>query len=109
MKRGRVSGKGEATAATWGATCLGGCPSSPNPPYTTGTRQIFPRIRVENGSPAGLGFMGRPDGPVPTITVSLQNLPFEFSFLGSLLKFVNVTMPPMTTSITGESMSSAQP
>jgi hypothetical protein len=85
VKRGRVSGKGEvtaATAATWGATCLAGCPSSPNPPYTTGMCQIFPRIGMQNvvvvytepASPAGLGFMGRPDGPIPTCAHGLMNL-----------------------------------
>jgi len=32
-----------------------------------------------------LGYAGRPGGPMPTITVSLQNLPFQFFFLRGLV------------------------
>ena len=55
----------------------------------------------------GLGYAGRPGGPVPTITVSLQNVPFQFFFLSGLMGFANMTMPAMTTTITGEGLSSS--
>jgi hypothetical protein len=57
----------------------------------------------------GLGYPGRPAGPVPTITVSLQNLPFQFYFLGGLLRFTSIQMPALTTSITGEDLASTTP
>ena len=54
----------------------------------------------------GLGYAGRPGGPVPTITVSLRNLPFRFFFLDALLRSADMTIPPMTTTTTGEHLSS---
>jgi len=57
----------------------------------------------------GLGYAGRPGGPVPTITVSLRNLPFRFFFLSGLIGFANINMPAMTTTITGEGLSSSEP
>jgi hypothetical protein len=57
----------------------------------------------------GLGYAGRPGGPVPTITVSLQNLRFHFFFLDALLGFAEMTMPAMTTTTTGEHLSSRAP
>ena len=43
----------------------------------------------------GLGFAGRPGGPVPTITVELQNLNFQFFFLGGLMGFGNIAIFPI--------------
>jgi len=57
----------------------------------------------------GLGYAGRSGGPVPTITVSIQNLPFQFFFLGGLLGFGNINMPGLQTTITGEDLCSAAP
>jgi hypothetical protein len=58
------------------------------------------RITYEH---SGLGFAGRPGGPVPTITVELTGLTFNFVFLNWLLG--PVTIPPMRTTVTGEDMS----
>lgn len=60
------------------------------------------RIRYEA---TGLGYWTRPDGPVPTITVSIERHPFEFFFLGGLLNFANITMPSMLSTVTGEDLS----
>jgi hypothetical protein len=50
---------------------------------------IFPRIKPANVKMVyvrtGLGYAGRPGGPMPTIAVSLQNLPFQFFFLRGLI------------------------
>src|SRR5207237_8082060 len=47
-----------------------------------GMCDIFSRITPANVlivyAQTGRGYAGRPGGPVPTITVSLQNLPFQF-------------------------------
>ncbi|MEI9422768.1 pilus assembly protein [Mesorhizobium sp. Cs1299R1N1] len=53
----------------------------------------------------GLGYQTRLGGPVPTITVSLQNLTFNFFFL----RFTSITMPSMLSTVTGEDMKSTWP
>jgi hypothetical protein len=54
----------------------------------------------------GLGYAGRPGGPVPTITVSLQGLQFHFFFLTPLLG-VHIAMPAVTATMTAEDLCSA--
>jgi TadE-like protein len=81
--------------------------------YNTGMCDVLPRISPSNVvivySQTGLGFAGRPGGPAPTITVSLQNLSLQLLFLGGLLGLNEVQIPAMTTSITAEDMSSQAP
>jgi hypothetical protein len=81
--------------------------------YDAGMCGIFSRIRPENVvisyTQTGLGFAGRPGGPVPTITISIQNLPFQFFFLSGLRGFKNIPIPALTTSITAEDLSSRAP
>lgn len=55
----------------------------------------------------GLGYSGRPDGPVPTIRVELINIPFQFLFLAGLMGFDEITMPPLASTVTGEDMTAA--
>jgi len=78
-----------------------------------GMCDIFPRIAPANVkivyAQTGLGYAGRPGGPMPTITVSIQNLPFQFYFLGGLMGFRNLQIPASTTSITAEDLSSRAP
>ncbi|WP_202303081.1 TadE/TadG family type IV pilus assembly protein [Mesorhizobium sp. 131-2-1] len=57
----------------------------------------------------GLGYQTRLGGPVPTITVSLQNIDFQFFFLGGLLGFGNITVPSMLSTVTGEDLKSTSP
>jgi hypothetical protein len=57
----------------------------------------------------GLGYAGRPGGPVPTITIAIRDLPFQFFFLGGLMGFNRIQMPALTTSITAEDLSSGAP
>jgi hypothetical protein len=52
----------------------------------------------------GLGFAGRPGGPVPTIEMQLSGLTFNLPFLNSLLGMGPLTIPPMRTSATGEDL-----
>jgi Flp pilus assembly pilin Flp len=78
-----------------------------------GMCDIFPRITPANVkivyAQTGLGYAGRPGGPMPTITVSIQNLPFQFYFLGGLIGFRNLQIPASTVSITAEDLSSRAP
>jgi hypothetical protein len=81
--------------------------------YDAGMCGIFSRIRPDNivitYTQTGLGYAGRPGGPVPTITVSLQDLPFQFFFLSGIRGFNNIPIPALTTSITAEDLSSRAP
>jgi TadE-like protein len=96
-----------------GSTACGDATS----PYTAGMCDIFSKITPTNvritytqpAAPAGLGFAGRPGGPVPTIKISLQNMPFRFFFLGDLLGFRNIQMPGAATTMTGEDLYSCSP
>jgi hypothetical protein len=81
--------------------------------YNTGMCDVLPRISPSNVviiyAQTGLGFADRPGGPVPTITVSLQNLSLQLLFLGGVLGLNDLQMPALTTSITAEDMSSSAP
>src|SRR5204862_6614756 len=81
--------------------------------YFAGMCDVFWRVQPENVvisySATGLGYAGRPGGPVPTITVSLQNLPFQFFFLGGLMGFHDFMIPASTTSVTAEDLSGRAP
>ena len=80
--------------------------------YYAGMCDVFARILPANVvityTQTGLGYAGRPGGPVPTITVTLQNLPFQFYFLGGLMGFGNIQIAPIAT-VTGEDLSSSAP
>ncbi|AID28001.2 Flp pilus assembly protein TadG [Mesorhizobium sp. USDA 4775] len=60
-------------------------------------------------SATGLGYQTRLSGPVPTITVSLQNRTFQFFFLQGLMGFGNINMPSMLSTVTGEDIKSTWP
>jgi Flp pilus assembly protein TadG len=112
--RGTCSGMGNYSAAAMNTIVFGrsssGCGDASSY-YTTGMCDIFTRITAANVrivyDQTGLGFAGRDSGPVPTISVSLQNLTFQFFFLNGLRGFANLAMPAFTTTVTGEALSSA--
>ncbi len=76
--------------------------------YTTGMCDVLPSIGAANVAikyqQTGLGYAGHPGGPLPTITVSLQNMNFQFFFLRSL--GISIRMPLITTTITAEDLCS---
>lgn len=78
-----------------------------------GMCHFFPRLQPANIRvtyvASGLGYWTRPGGPVPTITVSLEGLTFQFFFLSGLLGFTDITMPSMLSTVTGEDMRSTAP
>ncbi|MEQ1942469.1 TadE/TadG family type IV pilus assembly protein [Mesorhizobium sp. VNQ89] len=78
-----------------------------------GMCDFFPRLEPENVvvryTATGLGYQTRPSGSIPTITVSLQDVNFQFFFLSGLLGFDDITMPSMLSTVTGEDMSSTAP
>ncbi len=60
-------------------------------------------------SHTNLGFSGRPGGPVPTITLRLTGLQFNFVALGVLAGLQTVTMPDFVVTMTGEDLSREAP
>lgn len=57
----------------------------------------------------GMGFAGRPGGPVPTITVRLTGLTHTFPVLGGLLDLQPIAMPDFHTTVTGEDLRTSAP
>jgi Flp pilus assembly pilin Flp len=94
-----VYGRGQNTCGTIG------------PDGFAGMCDIFGRIQPQNViityQYTGLGFAGRPGGPVPTITVELTGLTYNYAFLSGLLGFGPVTLPPMRTTAVGEDLATA--
>jgi Flp pilus assembly pilin Flp len=54
----------------------------------------------------GLGFAGR-EGPVPAVTVRLNNIQFNFIVLSSLLGLPTITMPDFRATLVGEDLTAA--
>ncbi len=77
-----------------------------------GMCDIFPRVSANSVHVtyhrSGLGYVGRPDGPVLSITVELRNLTFDFLFLGRFLPVSVLNIPAHPVTITSEDMSSCK-
>lgn len=80
----------------------------PAPQTPLGMCDIYDRIAPANViiryQYTGLGYAGRPGGAVPTITVNLTGLNFNFVFLNGLLTLGPVPIPGLNTTITGEDL-----
>lgn len=57
---------------------------------------------------SGLGYVGRPDGPVVTVTVEIRGLTFRFFLIGALLGLDRISVPAQPVTFTGEDMNSCQ-
>jgi hypothetical protein len=68
--------------------------------------KIGPQNAVVRYEYTGLGYAGRPCGPVPTITVSLTGINFNFVILNGLVSGLpsSVSIPGLNTTITGEDL-----
>ena len=88
------------------------CRTASNPavtnPLQNGMCDYFDKIAPQNViiryNNTGLGYAGRPGGPVPTITVSLTGLSYNFVFLNGLMGFGIARVPPLDTTVTGEDL-----
>jgi Flp pilus assembly protein TadG len=71
--------------------------------------QLFPRIRPENVvveyTHTGLGFAGRPGGPVPSITLRLTGLEFDFVVLDNMLGLPKISMSGLAATAPAEDLS----
>ncbi len=76
-----------------------------------GMCDIYQRLEPQNVTVeyrnTGLGFVARPGGPVPTITVRLTGLTFEFIALDTLLGIGPIAMPEFEVTMTGEDLNAA--
>lgn len=68
--------------------------------------QLQPSQVIVEYRDVGLGFAGRA-GPVPAVTVRLNNIPFDFLVLNSLLGLPTITMPDFRATLIGEDLSAA--
>jgi len=55
---------------------------------------------------SGLGYVGRPWGPVVTVTLELDGLTFNLPFMGALLGINNMTIPAHPVTVTSEDLCS---
>lgn len=69
--------------------------------------QLLPENITIQYADSGLGFAGRPGGPVPAVTVCLQNMNFDFTIINGLLGFGTIAMPPFCATLTAEDMNTA--
>ncbi|MDH3379992.1 MAG: pilus assembly protein [Gammaproteobacteria bacterium] len=79
----------------------------------TKMQEIFPLVAANNVvveyAPMGLGFVGR-CGAVPSVTVRLQNMSYDFIVIDSLLNLVggpgaaSIAMPSFTATMVGEDL-----
>lgn len=72
-------------------------------------QRLFPRVEAENVtiaySWAGLGYAGRPGGPVPLINLTMSGVPFDFMLLGAFIGQDTLTIPDFTVTAVGEDLS----
>lgn len=57
---------------------------------------------------AGLGYVGRPDGPVLTIRLEVKDLNFDLPLVGALLRLDKITIPAHPVTITSEDLCSTR-
>ena len=82
------------------------CPTTPQ--RYPAMCQIFPRIAPQNVivqyTQTGLGFAGRPGGPLPSITIRLTGIEFNFVVLNSLLGLPKIPMSGLSATATAEDL-----
>ena len=55
----------------------------------------------------GLGYEGRPSGPVVTLRMELINLPLDLPFIGKFITMTGITFPPFPVTATTEDLKTA--
>lgn len=55
----------------------------------------------------GLGYEGRPNGPVVTLRMELINLPLDLPFIGKFISLSGITFPPFPVTATTEDLKTA--
>lgn len=93
-----VFGSDETCDPNYGTSLPGMCDFNP---------QIRPRnIRISYHR-SGLGYVGRPWGPVVTVTLELDGLHFKLPFMGALLGVNTMNIPAHPVTVTSEDLCSS--
>ena len=102
---------------TWATTPLDENNRTPHERIVARMQQIFPRIGAANVvveyRAMPVGFVGKPCGPIPSVTVRLQDMAFDFFVIDALAGLVaagtslpaSLTMPPFPATMVGEDLS----
>lgn len=103
-----------AGSDSWVVTCDGSAPSAScdtvqMTAIVADMAAIFPRIQLANVifefRGVGLGFVGR-GSPVPAISVSLQNLKYDYVALAAFTGAASVNLPAFRATLIGEDLNS---
>jgi len=92
-----IYGSDGACDAAYGTSLPGMCDFNPS------IRPSNVRISYHR---SGLGYVGRPWGPVVTVTLELDGLTFNLPFMGALLGINNMTIPAHPVTVTSEDLCS---
>ena len=88
-----------------------GCNAAADP--RPGMCDFNPRMNANNVlityHRSGLGYVGRPDGAVATVTVSLDGLTFNLPLIGALIGINTFEIPANPVTVTSEDLCSARP
>lgn len=103
-----------AGADSWTVTCDGSapgasCDAARMAEVVTAMQAIFPRLELANVifefKGVGLGFIGR-GSPVPAISVSIQNLAYDFVVLSVFTGIASANLPSFKATLIGEDLNS---
>lgn len=79
----------------------------------SGMCDFFPLLSADNVLVTyrrdGLGYVGRPSGPVLSITVETVGVTFDFLILDALIGTNSIPMPPHSATFTSEDLSTGSP
>ncbi|THK35411.1 pilus assembly protein [Ensifer sp. MPMI2T] len=81
-----------------------GTASDPRPGICDLNWRIQPQNLVVTYQRSGLGYWGRPDGPVLTMRMEVRDITFDLPILGGLLGLDDVTIPAHPVTITTEDL-----
>lgn len=103
-----------AGSDSWVVTCDGSapgasCDAAQMAAIVADMAAIFPRIQLANVifefRGVGLGFVGR-GSPVPAISVSLQNLTYDYVALAAFTGAASINLPSFRATLIGEDLNS---
>ena len=83
------------------------CTNSANIGMCNLFRRVTPTNVIVTYKYTGLGYAGRPGGPVPTIRVELVDIPMQFFFFDGLFGLNDLDIPGLASTVTGEDLSLA--
>lgn len=81
-----------------------GAAGDPRPGICDLNRRIQPGNLVVTYQRSGLGYWGRPDGPVLTMRLEVRDITFDLPIIGALLGLDQITIPAHPVTITTEDL-----